>query len=660
MKKSRRSDISVLYKVIIPVTSIFIVVYVSFLLYLNYGIIHNDIEERLKNAFEKTATGFTSKVNDYTEKFSVTAAALANNPIIQQSIESYYIDSLANLASREVSKSLNWIDLTKNKDVRIHIHRYDGISYYRSWSQINGDELKHIPSISRVYKEQKKISGIEIRNDGPVIFCIQPIFNHDNIMLGSVDVFVYMKDLLNELNDTLSNVYSLLILKDKWTKTNSTQLITGVINFKDFVSFDDYFNSVITDNLQNTNLTSATKNPVSFLTDGLAYNLVPVSSFNDQEIGVLVNQHDLSKIIDFYRMIKLKAGIVLLLIIIVSLFILIITFKKVILIPLHQIYKSLNALAKGEHNRRIKIKSQDEIGKIKRAINHVNESLINVEYFAHEIGEGELNATFKPRSKKDTLAHTLTDMQKKLKNSREDANKRRETEKILEWKRSGITEINKILRAYSNNTSELFYHIIGNLVKYINANQGGIFILDEDAEYLELKGCYAYDRNKFLEKKVHVKEGLIGRCYQEKETINLSNIPDSYMKIVSAVGEKSPEHLLLVPLLHDEKVKGVFELASFTKFEQHIVEFIQEVCQPVSMALNDIDYSDRTRKLLEESKEKEQKLIQQEEEMRQNMEELKATQEQLERKQFQIADIAKELIREENDMRKFLERIKNL
>src|SRR5690606_36254680 len=84
------------------------------------------------------------------------------------------------------------------------------------------------------------------------------------------------------------------------------------------------------------------------------------------------------------------------------------------------------------------------------------------------------------------------------------------------WINEGLTRFADILRAHNHSLSELSDQIIRHLVKYLNANQGAFFILNDDDEndsHLELNACYAYDRRKHLNKRCEIGEGLIGQTF---------------------------------------------------------------------------------------------------------------------------------------------------
>lgn len=306
-------------------------------------------------------------------------------------------------------------------------------------------------------------------------------------------------------------------------------------------------------------------------------------------------------------------------------------------LPLNATTLALNNLADGdiENENKIYRKYTDEIGLMNNSLNKLIDNLNAKTIFAREIGEGKLDTEFESQGDKDLLGRALIDMRNSLKQSKIAEIERKENDRKQNWATQGMAKFADILRMNFDNMEDFGYEIISNLVKYVNASQGGLFVLNDDDHnnrYYEMLACYAYNRRKFLEKQIEEGVGLIGRCALEAQSILLKEIPNDYIEISSGLGKENPKVLLLVPLKMNEDVYGVIEIASFVELEQYQIDFIERIGESIASTISSTKINIRTQKLLEESRMQAEELAAQEEEMRQNMEELQATQEEAARK----------------------------
>jgi PAS domain S-box-containing protein len=212
-----------------------------------------------------------------------------------------------------------------------------------------------------------------------------------------------------------------------------------------------------------------------------------------------------------------------------------------------------------------------------------------------------------------------------------------EDDKKRNWATEGMAKFGEILRTNNSDLVKLADEIIRNLVKYLNANQGAIYIMDDnhadEEATMSMRACYAWDKKKFLDQKIHRGEGLAGQAWQEGDIIYLTDVPQDYIKITSGLGDSNPSSVLIVPLKVNEQVFGVVELASFSEFQDFEKEFVQKIAESIASTISTVKINARTQRLLEESQEMTEQMRAQEEEMRQNMEELQATQEEMQRSQ---------------------------
>ena len=122
----------------------------------------------------------------------------------------------------------------------------------------------------------------------------------------------------------------------------------------------------------------------------------------------------------------------------------------------------------------------------------------------------------------------------------------------------------------------------------------------------------------------------------ERDSIIITDLPEDYIRIRSGLGEDEPATLVLVPVLLDEQVLGVIELASFKEVPDYIINFIKSLSNSIAASVTKVKVNISTAKLLQQSRKQSEELFSREEEMRLSMEELRSIQEQSAKRETQL------------------------
>ncbi len=309
---------------------------------------------------------------------------------------------------------------------------------------------------------------------------------------------------------------------------------------------------------------------------------------------------------------------------------------RIIIKSLEKLQKYISVLSKGNFQEELKIENNDEIGKIIFDINLLNNSLRKASLFFMEIKKRNFNKKVTFFSHKSEIGKALFEMKDSLLKINIDRKKIVIEEKKRNWANKGVSLIADVLRKREKNIEKLGDNIIAKIVRYLKANQGGLFLLnklEKNNEYLELISSFAFNKKKFINKKIKIGEGLLGTSVLEKEIINITEIPEEYIEISSGLGEANPKNLLIIPLNLENEILGVIEIASFSKFEDYEIKFIKRLAENISSVISTQKINEQTSLLLKNAHNQKELLISQEEEMRQSLEELKATQEEMNRKE---------------------------
>lgn len=231
---------------------------------------------------------------------------------------------------------------------------------------------------------------------------------------------------------------------------------------------------------------------------------------------------------------------------------------------------------------------------------------------------------------KENLAGRLMEMKDKMKKVDEENNRRI-------WQTEGISNLSEIIRNSEQDLKELAYETTKYLCNKIKAQQAALFVYvydeDQSEEYLELRAAYAFDRKKYIDKKLELGQGLVGQSYKEKDTIVLTEIPQDYHHIKSGLGDTTPNCIIVVPMKYNDQIQAIIELASFKVLEQHEISFLEKAGEYIASAIATAKNNERTKNMVEQLTTQAEEMRAQEEELRQNMEELEATQEEMRRKE---------------------------
>ncbi len=308
-------------------------------------------------------------------------------------------------------------------------------------------------------------------------------------------------------------------------------------------------------------------------------------------------------------------------------------FSNTIKIRLTQLKDSLSTLVKGAKSKSLYSANQDEIGEIVDTYNMLRSRLRDASDFANNLSKGDYESDFITFGENDHFGSSLKNLKESLAANEEERKKRAEEDEIRNWTNTGLTKFNDILRHHTDSITELSFIIIKNMIEYLEANQGGVYIIegDEKEKHIELEASYAYDRRKFKKRRIEIGEGMLGNAALEKRTVYMKDIPEDYVEITSGLGGATPRNLIIVPLIVEEEVLGLIELAAFNLLKPHEIEFIEQIADNFAVTLVTVRLNTQTAELLKESNARANAIQQQEEEMRQNMEEMQATQEELAR-----------------------------
>jgi signal transduction histidine kinase/DNA-binding response OmpR family regulator/HAMP domain-containing protein len=211
-----------------------------------------------------------------------------------------------------------------------------------------------------------------------------------------------------------------------------------------------------------------------------------------------------------------------------------------------------------------------------------------------------------------------------------------------DWLKTNLAKFTRMLQGERDLTT-VSNMILSEIAPLVNAQHGVFYTVeaDEDETALELVASYAFTERKHLANRFRLREGLVGQVAYEKKRILMSKVPGDYITISSALGEAPPLNIIVLPVLFEQEVKAVIELASFSRFSETHQSFLDQLTESIGIVLNTIAANMRTEGLLKQS----QLLTS---ELQSQQEELKKTNDRLEQQAATLRQ-SEELLRQQQD-----------
>ncbi len=198
-----------------------------------------------------------------------------------------------------------------------------------------------------------------------------------------------------------------------------------------------------------------------------------------------------------------------------------------------------------------------------------------------------------------------------------------------DWLKTNIARISGMLQG-QRDLGQVTQLIMSEVTPVVSAQHGAFFLIEHDANgepLLRLSASYGYRPGADGKDPTHplsfaLGEGLVGQAALEARAITLADVPDGYIRIRSALGEAAPAQIAVLPIMFEEQVLGVVELASLRPFSEVNRAFLDQLTDTLGIVINTIQANMRTEELLAQSQALTQELQAQSEELRQTNDEM--------------------------------------
>ncbi|WP_338703593.1 HAMP domain-containing protein [Streptomyces sp. Q6] len=223
----------------------------------------------------------------------------------------------------------------------------------------------------------------------------------------------------------------------------------------------------------------------------------------------------------------------------------------------------------------------------------------------------------------------------------------RETTRAKDWLESNLARLAALMQGHRD-LMEVADLILRELTPLVNAQYGAFFLAEPDEDDTPIRSAiptkglayiagYGSAAALVVDTGGMPVHGLVRQAALEKKRILVEEAPPDYIKINSGLGEAAPASVVIIPILFEDKLLGVIELASFSRFSDVHLAFFDQFVNTIGVAINTIIANSRTESLLGESQRLATQLQERSDELQRQQAELQRSNAELEEKAALLA-----------------------
>jgi signal transduction histidine kinase/DNA-binding response OmpR family regulator len=247
-------------------------------------------------------------------------------------------------------------------------------------------------------------------------------------------------------------------------------------------------------------------------------------------------------------------------------------------------------IAIGNTGLQLRVETKDVIGELTRSIIAIDMSNNSLSKAAEAIGKGHFDVTITPRSEEDILSNAINVMKADLKEFT-----RASQQKV--WLQTGLSRVDQNTRG-EKDLASLTNDSLTALTEYLNAQVGLFYVMREHEELALMAG---YGASGDALQQVKPGETMVGEAARQKRIMRLEGAPHDFIRVTSGSGSTVPRNIIVVPLVHNNSVEGVIEIASVHAFDEMTMQLLEQASVSIAVALHSAKNRIRLQDLYEET-----------------------------------------------------------
>jgi signal transduction histidine kinase/DNA-binding response OmpR family regulator len=328
--------------------------------------------------------------------------------------------------------------------------------------------------------------------------------------------------------------------------------------------------------------------------------------------------------------------------------------------PVREVGRVIGAVARGDlsESMQLEIAGRPLRGEFLNNANTINTMLDQLGSFAYEVAriarevgtDGTLGGQARVEGVSGVWRDLTDNVNQMIRNLKETTGRNTEQD----WLKTNLARLNRMLQG-QRDIMAVSRLLLSELAPLVAAQHAVLYLMQgqpgtPDAALpgavprLTLVASYGYRERKGLSKEWRIGEGLVGQAAFEQQRLLIRNVPEDYIQIVSGLGQGAPTNIVVLPILFEDQVKAVIELAALAPFQAIHLNFLDQLSESLGIVFNSIETASSTEMLLRQQA---QKL---EGEFTSQQARLQETNAELERKAHQLADQNSEVERKNREI----------
>lgn len=268
--------------------------------------------------------------------------------------------------------------------------------------------------------------------------------------------------------------------------------------------------------------------------------------------------------------------------------------------PLQQAIRVANHVSEGNLSVQFHVNSRNELGQMLSAMQHMIAYIQEIATIAEKISNQQLDVVVTPKSKHDVLNHSLQRMVTTLQNMMDNINRSLTKTEQQNWLKDGLNQLNAGVLG-KDSLQEICQAAVSFVARYVDAGHAVLYTHDADHHVLHLGGTFAMTENDQVAPTYRPGEGIIGQVARDRAPIFLNNLRRADQVITTGTVSEPPLNTYTFPLVYNEELYGVLEVASFELLDTSKQHFLDEANPVLATILFSALQRERMQTLLEQS-----------------------------------------------------------